>query len=173
VVVVLVPEVGDAVQTMKAGLFEIADIFVVNKADRPGANKLVAELEMMADSRSGKSGWQVPVVATEAINNVGIEELYGQMEKHRQALEETGRLSQRRQEQRRREFLQIVERRVSQELLELVERDKELRRHMAMVESGEVDPYSAADEILRLRTLLAGWSRQLAERRSKDQARNG
>jgi len=168
VVVVLVPEAGDTIQTMKAGLFEIADIFAVNKADRPGADKLVAALEMMAYSRSEESWWQVPVVATEAINNVGIEELYGQTEKHRQALEETGRLSQRRQEQRRREFLQIVEHRVSDELLKLVERDEELGRHMVMVEAGEVDPYSAADEILRLRTLLAGWSRQLTERRPKD-----
>jgi LAO/AO transport system kinase len=168
VVVVLVPEAGDAIQTMKAGLFEIADIFAVNKADRPGADKLVAELETMAYSRSGEIQWQVPVVATEAINNVGIKELYGQVKKHRQTLEKTGRLSQRRQEQRRREFLQIVERSVSEELLKLVERDEELGRHMAMVESGELDPYSAADEILQLRTLLAGWSRQLAERRSKD-----
>jgi LAO/AO transport system kinase len=168
VLVVLVPDVGDTIQTMKAGLFEIADIFAVNKADRPGADKLMAELEMMVHSRSGESWWQVPVLATEAVNNVGVEELYAQIEKHRQALEETGRLSQRRQEQRRREFLQIVERKVSEELLKLVERDEELGRHMAMVEAGEVDPYSAADEILRLRTLLASWSRQLAERRPKD-----
>jgi LAO/AO transport system kinase len=167
-VVVLVPEAGDTIQTMKAGLFEIADIFAVNKADRPGADNLVAELGTMTHLRSEESWWQVPVVATEAINNVGVEELYGQIEKHRQALEETGRLSQRRQEQRRREFLEIVERRVSDELLKLVERDEELGRHMAMVEAGEVDPYSAADEILRPRTLLASWSRQLAERRSSD-----
>jgi LAO/AO transport system kinase len=167
-VVVLVPEAGDAIQTMKAGLFEIADIFAVNKADRPGADNLVVELGMMVHFRSGETWWQVPVVATEAINNVGIEELYGQIEKHRQALEETGRLAQRRQKQRRREFLEIVERRVSEELLKLVERDEELARHMAMVEAGEVDPYSAADEILRPRTLLASWSRQLAERRPSD-----
>jgi LAO/AO transport system kinase len=166
-VVVLVPEAGDTIQTMKAGLFEIADIFAVNKADRPGADKLTAELEMMVCSNSGETWWQVPVLATEGVNNVGIEELYVQIEKHRQALEETGRLSQRRQEQRRREFLQIVERRVSEKLLKLVERDEDLGRHMAMVEAGEVDPYSAADEILRLRTLLASWSRQLAERRPK------
>ena len=164
-VVVLVPEAGDTIQTMKAGLFEIADIFVVNKADRPGAGNLVAELEMMLHLRSEESWWQIPVLATEAINNVGIEELYGQIEKHRQALNETGRLSQRRQEQRRREFLEIVERKLSDELLQLVERDKELARHMAMVEAGEVDPYSAADEIIRPRTLLASWSRQLAKRR--------
>jgi len=167
VVVVLVPEAGDAIQTMKAGLFEIADIFAVNKADRPGADKLMPELEMMTSFRSGESWWKVPVLATEAINNVGIEELYEQTQRHRRALEKTGRLSQRRQEQRRREFLQIVERRVSEELLKLVERDEELGRHMAMVESGELDPYSAADEILQLRT-LAGWSRQTAEKRSKD-----
>jgi LAO/AO transport system kinase len=166
-VVVLVPEAGDTIQTMKAGLFEIADIFAVNKADRPGADKLTAELEMMVCSNSGETWWQVPVLATEGVNNVGIEELYVQIEKHRQALEETGRLSQRRQEQRRREFLQIVERRVSEKLLKLVERDEDLGRHMAMVEAGEVDPYSAADEILRLRPLLASWSRQLAERRPK------
>jgi LAO/AO transport system kinase len=121
----------------------------------------------MVHLRSEDAWWQVPVVATEAINNVGIEELYGQIEKHRQALEETGRLSQRRQEQRRRELLEIVERRISGELLKLVERDEELSRHMAMVETGEVDPYSAADEILRPRTLLASWSRQLAERRPR------
>jgi LAO/AO transport system kinase len=168
VVVVLVPDSGDAIQTMKAGLFEIADIFALNKADRPGADKLVAELRTMVNLRSEESWWQVPVVATEAINDVGIEELYGQIEKHRQTLEETGRLLQRRQEQRRREFLEIVERRVSEELLKMVERDEELGRHMAMVEAGDVDPYSAADAILQPGTLLAGWSRQLAERRSSD-----
>ena len=167
-VVVLVPEAGDAIQTMKAGLFEIADIFAVNKADRPGADNLVAELGMMVHLRSGETWWQVPVVATEAINNVGIEELYGQIEKHRQALEKTGRLSQRRQEQRRREFVETVERRVTDELFRLIERDEELGRYMAMVEAGEIDPFSAADEVLRPGTLMASWSRQLAERRPSD-----
>jgi len=165
VAVILVPEAGDTIQTMKAGLFEIADIFAVNKADRPGADNLVAELGMMLNLRSEETWWEAPVIATEAVNDVGIDELYCQIEKHRQALEDTGRLCQRRQEQRRREFLEIVERRVSDELLRLIERDEELSRHMAMVETGEVDPYSAADEILRPGTLLASWSRQLAEKR--------
>jgi len=168
VVVVLVPEAGDTIQAMKAGLFEIADIFAVNKADRPGADNLVTELEMMVQLRSEEAWWQVPVMATEAINDVGIEELYRQIEEHRQALEESGRLVQQRQEQRRREFLEIVERRLSDELLKLVERDEELGRYMAMVEAGEIDPYSAADKILRPRTLLASWSRQMAERRPSD-----
>ena len=168
VVVVLVPDSGDAVQTMKAGLFEIADVFAVNKADHPGADKLVAELSAMVQLRSEESFWQVPVVVTEAINDVGIEELYVQIEKHRQVLEETGQLLQRRQKKRRREFLEIVERGVSDELLKMVERDDELGRRIAMVEAGEVDPYSAADKILRPKTFLANLSRQLAERQSRD-----
>jgi LAO/AO transport system kinase len=167
VVVVLVPEAGDTIQTMKAGLFEIADIFVVNKADRAGADNLVAELNMMLQLRPEETWWRVPVIATQAVNDIGIDELYCQIKNHRRALEETGRLLQRRQEQRRREFLEIVERRVSHELLKLVENDGELSRRMSMVEAGEVDPYSAADAILRPRTLLATWSRQLAERRPR------
>ena len=165
VVVVLVPEAGDTIQTMKAGLFEIADIFVVNKADRPGADNLVTELRTMIQLRSEESWWPVPVVATEAINDIGIEELYCQIMNHRRALEEAGRLCRRRQEQRRREFLEIVERRISDDLLKLVEDDEELSRRMAMVEAGLVDPYSAADEVLRPGTLQNGWSRKLAGKR--------
>ena len=167
-VVVLTPEAGDTIQTMKAGLFEIADIFAVNKADRPGADNLVTELTMMIHLYARQGSWQVPVMATEAINDVGIQELYEHIEKHRQTLEESGRLSQRRQEQRRREFMEMVERRVAGELLRLIERDEDMSRYMAMVEAGQVDPYSAADEILRPRTLLASWSRQLAEKRPND-----
>ncbi len=167
-VVILTPEAGDTIQTMKAGLFEIADIFAVNKADRPGADNLVTELTMMIHLYARQGSWQVPVMATEAINDVGIQELYEHIEKHRQALEESGRLSQRRQEQRRREFMEMVERRVAGELLRLIERDEDMSRYMAMVEVGQVDPYSAADEILRPRTLLASWSRQLAEKRPND-----
>ena len=167
-VVVLTPEAGDTIQTMKAGLFEIADIFAVNKADRPGADNLVTELTMMIHLYARQSSWEVPVMATEAINDVGTQELYEHIEKHRQTLEESGRLSQRRQEQRRREFMEMVERRVAGELLRLIERDEDMSRYMAMVEAGQVDPYSAADEILRPRTLLASWSRQLAEKRPND-----
>lgn len=167
-VVVLTPEAGDTIQTMKAGLFEIADIFAVNKADRPGADNLVTELTMMIHLYARQGSWEVPVMAAEAINDVGTQELYEHIEKHRQTLEESGRLSQRRQEQRRREFMEMVERRVAGELLRLIERDEDMSRYMGMVEAGQVDPYSAADEILRPRTLLASWSRQLAEKRPND-----
>ncbi|MEW6034466.1 MAG: methylmalonyl Co-A mutase-associated GTPase MeaB, partial [Chloroflexota bacterium] len=101
VVVVLVPEAGDTIQTMKAGLLEIADIFVVNKSDRPGSGNLVAELEAMLQLYPRQREWKVPVLAAEALNNVGIEEVYRQVMAHRCFLEETGRLAERRREQRK------------------------------------------------------------------------
>ena len=166
-VVVLVPEAGDSIQTMKAGLFEIADIFAVNKADRPGADILMVELKMMLQLHSKQNWWQPPVITAQALNNVGMEELYEAILKHRKALEETGRMSQRRLEQRRREFMETVESRVAAAILKLVHQDEELHKHMDMVEAGKVDPYSAADAILRPGTLMASWSRQLTKKRPK------
>lgn len=168
IVVVLVPEAGDTIQTMKAGLLEIADIFVVNKADRPGAHNLVAELRTMIQLHSKQSWWEVPVIATEAINDIGTKEVYEQIERHRQVLEETDQLSQRRQEQRRREFIRMVERRAADEVLRLVERDEELSRYVIMVEDGEIDPYSAADEVLKPGTLLTSRLKQLTKKRPND-----
>lgn len=167
IVVTLVPEAGDAIQTMKAGLLEIADIFVVNKADRPGSDNLVSDLRMMLHLNPRESGWQVPVLPAEAVNNVGIEELYEQIEKHRRVLEETGWLILRRKEQRRREFIETVERRVTDELLKLVEHEEGLSRYVEKVEAGEVDPYSAADEVLQPGTLLASWSNRMAGKRTR------
>jgi len=162
-VVVLVPESGDTIQTMKAGLLEAADIFLVNKADRPGADNLVTALEMIQLYRK-QNHWQPPVLATEAINNVGIRELYRQIEKHLKASEKSGLLYQRRKEQRRTEFIEVIKHRVVGDLLRLIKQDKELSRYMAMVETGEVDPYSASDKVLQPRTLLTSWSQQLGEK---------
>ena len=156
-VVVLTPEAGDTIQTMKAGLFEIADIFVVNKADRPGADNLIAELRNMLHMHACGSYWEVPVMAAEAINNVGIEELYEQTEKHRQALEENGRLLQRRQEQRRQELMEVLESRIKDKLLTLIKQDEELSKYMALVETARLDPYSAADEIIKSDSLSNSW----------------
>jgi LAO/AO transport system kinase len=159
VVVALSPESGDAIQTMKAGLFEIADIFVVNKADHPGAENSVRDIQAMLQLRE-PSWWDIPVVATEAVNNVGIEELYRQIQRHRQALCETDRLSQRREKQRKQEFIKIVEQKITRELLNSIEQDSQLSDYIGRVGKGEIDPYSAADEILKSGKLLANLSRQ-------------
>ena len=154
VVVVLCPEAGDSIQTMKAGLFEIADIFVVNKADHPGADNLINDIQSMLHLHNGSSWWDIPALATEAVNNVGIEELYQQIQRHRRILEETGRLTQRRQKQRRDEFFETIKQKVGKRLIRAIEQDSELTNYAQRVESGEIDPYSAADKVLKSGKLL-------------------
>jgi LAO/AO transport system kinase len=159
VLVILCPESGDAIQTMKAGLFEIADIFVVNKADNPGADNFVRDIQAMLQLRE-PSWWNIPVVATEAVNDVGTERLYKQIQLHYQALCKEGRLSQRRQLQRKQDFIKTLERKLTHKLLRLIEQDGQLSSYMEKVEKGELDPYSAADEILRSGSLLTDSLRQ-------------
>jgi len=152
-VVVLVPEAGDAVQAMKAGLLEAADVFVVNKADRPGAPALMAELKFTAHLQYTSSttprdvDWEIPVLSAEAQNDVGIGELLDTIRRHRAALEASGVLAERRRQRRRAElrgllvdeFTASVERRL---------RSGELARTFDEVADGVVDPYSAAETIL-------------------------
>ena len=156
VLVTLCPESGDAIQTMKAGLFEIADLFAVNKADHPGADNFIRDLQAMLHLRE-PSWWDIPVVATEAVNDIGIEELYKQLQSHHHALCETGKLSQHRQLQRKFDFIKTIEQKLTHKLLNSIEQDGQLGSYTERVEKGELDPYSAADEILKSGKLLAHW----------------
>ncbi|HEX2536276.1 MAG TPA: methylmalonyl Co-A mutase-associated GTPase MeaB, partial [Chitinophagaceae bacterium] len=92
-VVVLVPEGGDEVQTMKAGLMEIADVFVVNKSDRPGADLFVKHLRQMMAPAFLRSAWPIEILKTAAAQKEGIEELLSAIERHHAAAEGTGRRS--------------------------------------------------------------------------------
>lgn len=156
-VVVLVPEAGDTIQTMKAGLIEIADVFVVNKADREGASTLVAELSTMVQLFGTRSWWRPPVLATQAVNNVGIEELFEAIQGHHKTLVDCGRLAAMRQEHRRREFIHMVEQKVTDRLVHLIESDGRLSAYMQQVESGAMDPHSAAVKILEDKALVKEW----------------
>src|SRR5205809_795558 len=95
-VVVLVPESGDAIQTMKAGLMEVADVFVVNKADRAGAPALMAELKFAAHLHASSTAsrrdveWETPVLSLQAQHGVGVPELLTDVRRHRAALEASG-----------------------------------------------------------------------------------
>jgi LAO/AO transport system kinase len=159
VLVILCPESGDAIQTMKAGLLEIADIFVVNKADNPGADNFVRDIQAMLQLRE-PSWWNTPVVATEAVNDVGVEALYKQIQLHHQVLCKEGRLSQCRRLQRKQDFIRTLERKLTNRLLKLIEQDEQMSSYMERVEKGELDPYTAAEEILKSGSLLTDWLRQ-------------
>lgn len=108
--VVLAPGAGDEIQTMKAGILEAADIIVVNKADREGADRLRADLEAMLALKASRPGeWQTPVVLTEAINDKGTEELAGAITGHRDFLVRGGGMAGRKRERARLELLEAVE----------------------------------------------------------------
>ena len=90
-VVALVPESGDSIQAMKAGLLEIADIIVANKGDREGCDSLIMELKFALDLRQQRAGWHYPIVKTVATEGVGIEELVATIQSHKKYLKRSGR----------------------------------------------------------------------------------
>jgi LAO/AO transport system kinase len=147
-VVVLVPEAGDAVQVMKAGLLEIADLFVVNKADRDGADRMQSELVQMLHLR-GSPGWEIPVLATQAAADVGVDAVLDAIARHRAFLATDAERAGRAHERREGELLDILD----EELRRRLERGlggatDGVRPLLDAVRAGDVDPYSAALRIL-------------------------
>ena len=149
IIVVLVPEAGDSIQTMKAGLLEIATIFVVNKADREGADRMILDLESMLTFGSRTRQWKPPIVSTQAVNGIGIDELYQMVEMHREYLQTSGELSIRRKKRAREELLQRVEQTLRTRLHHLLLQDGKLTPLVEKMESGEIDSYTAADIIAK------------------------
>ncbi len=148
VAVVLVPESGDAIQAMKAGLMEIGDIFVVNKADRDGAERLSVELESMLDLRPGRDDWRPRVLKAVAMRGEGTAEVVEAMETHRRQVAETGIL----EERRRRTLKHRLLGEARQALLRRVERENEegLERLLDRVMRREITPHDAARELVDL-----------------------
>jgi LAO/AO transport system kinase len=145
-VVVVNPGWGDAVQANKAGLMEIGDVFVINKADRPGVRDTRRDLEQMLDLSEAR-GWRPPIVATDAVNGDGIDGLVEAVHTHRAHLETTGELTVRRERRLRDELALIVTQRLRRRadtLLAAGERD-ELE---AAVVDRRLDPWTAADQVL-------------------------
>lgn len=146
VVVVLVPEAGDTIQTMKAGLLEVADVFVVNKADREGALRIKAELEMMLDLRPNKE-WEVPVILTVAKDGQGVDELVQAIERHREFLRASGKRAEREASGRLEEFLSSLRSELNHRLERGIEAGL-LRELRSEIERGEIDPYAAVMRVL-------------------------
>ncbi len=150
-VVVLVPHLGDEVQTLKAGLFEIADVFCVNKADLPGADLAAKDLSELVALGTARDGWAPPIVLTSTLASTGVDELWTAIEAHEQFLDRTGR---RKQHERARLTAEIAERvkdRVGREVAERLTRDPALRPLLDRVVARTLDPAGAADELFRTR----------------------
>lgn len=151
-IVILVPESGDTIQTLKAGLLEIADIFVVNKSDRPDAAQIKNQLTEMANYEGLQKypkKWTVPVLSTQAIHGKGIKELWDKIVEHQKFLrfhEEA--LFLKRTQERKLEFLDILTHAYQSHLILLSRKDTFLKRLFEDVEAGRKDPYTAAQEII-------------------------
>ncbi len=157
VLVALNPESGDAIQTLKAGVMEIADIFLVNKADREGADQMAAAITGMLHMALVSPRWSPPVMLTTAHTGQGIEDLWGKIQDHRQDQTDSGDLEERRGRQRKREFIEAVEEVLAQRLRNKVENDPDLNATLEKVAAKETDPYSAALEYLESSLFSADW----------------
>ena len=145
-VVVTTPVTGDSVQIIKAGILEIADIFVVNKADVPGAAKIARELRDLVRQTGGAPAWQPPVIQTVATTGDGVDDLVDAIERHHQRITDSGELERRRRGRLRAEIEAIVVERASERARRELE-DGTMGSELTGDLRG-VDPYSIADRIL-------------------------
>ena len=157
VLVVLVPEAGDSVQVMKAGLMEIGDIYVINKADREGAHRLAAAVKSEVRAKARKGTWTPPVLMTEARSAEGIPDLVAAIERHKAYLLKSTELAERRSNCRRAELVDamrgVVEAAMADLDLECLLGDLADR-----VAGGQIDPYSAAAQALSADSVSLGFS---------------
>jgi len=148
VVVVLVPGLGDDIQSMKAGLMEIADIFVLNKADREGADRLEEQLHAMLSLVMPRDGWHPPVIRTVATENSGVDALAAAIEKFRIHFESSGQREKKHQEHWKNRLLGLLESRLLEQVLHGAEGEKRLDRMAAEVAQRKKDPFTAVNELL-------------------------
>jgi len=149
-VVVLVPGLGDDIQNMKAGILEIADIFVVNKSDRDGAERVVGELQYLQHLLTGSPNYiPVPILKTVAPQNKGIDELVAAVHEHKNQLAATGRLSSREEDRARETFRRMLLERFLSHLDAMVSEGFEIEPILGDLAARRRDPYTAVDEVFR------------------------
>jgi len=149
VLVVLVPGLGDDIQNMKAGLMEIGDIFVLNKADREGADRLEEQLHAMLSLVMPRDGWHPPVIRTVATENRGIEQLAETVERFRRHFEASGEREKKHVEHWQNRLIEMLESRLLEKVLGGKGGEERLRRLAAEVAGRKKDPFTAVGEILK------------------------
>ena len=148
-IVVLVPHLGDEVQSLKAGLFEIADVFCVNKSDLAGADLAAKDLAELVSLGAGPDGWRPAVVTTSTQTGAGLDALWSAVDAHEQFLD--AKDLRRAGERRRlaREIVALVRERVGRELADALARDPELNDLLDRLVARTMDPYAAAERLYR------------------------
>jgi LAO/AO transport system kinase len=148
IVLALMPGSGDSIQALKAGVMEIPDVIVVNKADHPMTDTMVREVRGVLALSQDPEGWKVPILRTEAVRGEGVEELAVQIDAHRRFIEEQGTLAERRARNLRSEVLGIAASRMRRRLEQTVSEDPATAELLDRVVRRELDPATAASELL-------------------------
>ena len=148
IVLALMPGSGDSIQALKAGVMEIPDVIVVNKADHPMTDTMVREVKGVLGLADNPDGWKVPVLRTEAARGEGVAELAAKIDEHRAHIEAAGTLEERRARNLRNEVLGIAASRMRRRLEETVADDPAVAKLLERVVQRELDPASAAGELL-------------------------
>ena len=151
VVVVLVPESGDDIQMMKSGLIEIADLYVVNKSDRQGANRLVLTLKNMLDTNPSmeKTDWNIPVLTTNALSSAGVEELIESIKGHFQYLNDDGHLLKKINDRYRRQVRTIIKNRYEKHIWKDNKKSNQLEDEILKQVKQRLSPIDLAVTILK------------------------
>ncbi|MDD2432274.1 MAG: methylmalonyl Co-A mutase-associated GTPase MeaB [Clostridia bacterium] len=148
-IVVMVPGLGDDIQVIKAGILEIGDLFVVNKADREGANRVMLELRMMLDLKDEKSGWEPPILLSVAEQNQGTTEIVEGFKAHFHYLQEAGQLEVQRRKRLEKELWEGVSRKIYEQIIAKVAKDGQFQHYADRLINKEIDPYTLTRIILQ------------------------
>ncbi|NTW17823.1 MAG: methylmalonyl Co-A mutase-associated GTPase MeaB [Syntrophaceae bacterium] len=149
--VVLVPGLGDVIQSMKAGIMEIADIYVINKCDRPGADQLFSEVRYRVDQDASIKDrtWVPPVVKTIAVEGKGEDELIEAIAAHRTYLEQSGKLLEKRRERTREETLQMIHHELFRIIRARLAENSRIEHMVEAIMEHEMSPYNVVEEVVR------------------------
>ncbi len=148
-IVVLIPGLGDDIQAIKAGIIEIGDLFVINKCEREGADKMERDLRMVLEmSRKREDGWEPPIFKTEAILGKGIFELVYGIYRHKQVLEQSHALEKKLRERAKATFLEVLETEVMSRFVQKIEKNDEWDCILDDLTNRRTDPYSLAEKLM-------------------------
>ena len=152
-IIVVIPGMGDDIQAIKAGILEVGDIFLINKADREGTDKTLSDLRLMIDMDQKKyegGGWKPPILKAEAVFDKGVAELVEEIDKHGQYLMQStdGLPLRRRKDKVREELAEMIKSRLIQGMFEKLKETGEFERAVESIVGGEMDPYTACDKLI-------------------------
>jgi len=150
-IIVLVPGMGDDVQALKAGILEIGNIFVINKADREGADRTVNDIRLMIemDEKRYKDGWKPPILTAQAVFDKGVKEILDEIDKHRKHLQSSAQIqSMRKYEKARNDLSEMIKDKITHDVLDEIINSGAFETTLQSIIKGEIDPYTACDTIV-------------------------